>query len=69
MEAIEVLKEHLLLLIPLVLLQLILMIIALTDLVKRERVMGGSKIIWALVILFVTAGLGPIIYLVLGRRD
>ncbi len=57
------------LLAPIVIIQLGLMIVALHDLEQEERrVRGGSKLIWALVIVFVNV-LGPIIYLVGGRED
>ena len=54
--------------IPLALIQLGLMIWAIVDLVKRERVRGGSKLLWALVIVFVST-IGPILYLVWGRQE
>ncbi len=54
--------------IPLVILQLILMIIALVDLSKREKVRGLPK--WAWVIIIVIGELlGPIIYLLVGREE
>jgi hypothetical protein len=56
------------LLIPLILIQLGLMIFALVDLIKREKVKGGNKVVWALVIILVGT-IGPIIYLILGRED
>jgi hypothetical protein len=55
--------------VPIVLIQLGLMVAALIDLEKDERrVRGGSKLVWALVIVFVNV-LGPIIYLVAGREE
>ncbi len=54
--------------IPLALIQLGLMIWAIVDLVKRERVRGGSKLLWALVIVFVST-IGSIVYLVWGRQE
>lgn len=52
---------------PLVVLQLILVLIALLDLRRRKNI-RGPKWIWVLLILF--SGLvGPIAYLVIGRRD
>jgi hypothetical protein len=52
-----------------VILELILLIIAVVDLVKPERrVRGGSKPLWALVIVFVGV-FGPIIYFLAGRED
>ena len=56
------------LIIPLVLIQLGLMIFALVDLVKREKVKGGNKVVWALVIVFINI-IGPIVYLIFGRED
>jgi hypothetical protein len=53
---------------PLILIQLGLMIFALVDLIKREKVKGGNKVVWALVIILVGT-IGPIIYLILGRED
>ena len=55
------------LLIPLVLIELGLMIIALWDLIKRKQT-RGPKWLWVLIILLVNF-IGPIIYLVVGRQD
>jgi hypothetical protein len=54
-------------LVPVLIIQLILMISALVDLVRREHT-RGPKWIWALVILFVNY-IGPIIYFVAGRKE
>jgi hypothetical protein len=57
------------LLAPIVVIQLGLMVVALHDLEQEDRrVRGGSKLVWALVIVFVNI-VGPIIYLVGGRDD
>jgi hypothetical protein len=57
------------LLIPIVVIQLGLMIAALYDLEKADRtVRGGSKLVWALVIVFVNI-VGPILYFVAGREE
>ena len=57
------------LLAPIVVIQLGLMIVALHDLEQEDRrVRGGSKLVWALVIVFVNV-VGPIVYLVGGRED
>jgi hypothetical protein len=56
------------LLIPLILIELGLMIFALVDLIKREKVKGGNKIVWALVIIIINL-IGPIVYLIFGRED
>lgn len=63
----EVLKEYLPLLIPILIIQLVLIIFALADLVRREQT-RGPKWVWVLVILFVNL-IGPIIYLLLGRDE
>lgn len=54
---------------PLIILNLILLVIALRDLIKRpaSRV-KGSKAMWAVVIVVVNT-IGPIVYLVAGRKD
>jgi hypothetical protein len=63
----EMLSKLLPLLIPLVLLQLILMVVALVDLVRREKT-RGPKWMWAI---FIVIGelLGPVLYLIIGRKE
>jgi len=57
------------LLAPIIVIQLGLMVAALIDLERSERrVRGGSKLVWALVIVFVNVA-GPIIYFVAGREE
>jgi hypothetical protein len=57
------------LLAPVIVIQLGLMIAALYDLEKAERrVRGGSKLVWALVIVFLNI-IGPILYFVAGREE
>jgi hypothetical protein len=57
------------LLIPIVVIQLGLMVVALVDLEREERrVRGGSKLVWAVVIVFVNI-LGPIVYFMVGREE
>jgi hypothetical protein len=54
---------------PIVVIQFGLMIAALFDLERDERqVRGGSKVVWALVIVLVNV-LGPILYFVAGREE
>lgn len=55
------------LLIPLVLIQYALLIVALIDVVRRERT-KGPKWVWVLVIVLVNL-MGPIVYLLFGRED
>ena len=61
--------QIILLLLPILLLELALLGLAIRDLLKDERhVRGGNKIIWALVILFISL-IGPIVYFAVGRED
>lgn len=64
----DTLKEMLPFLIPLIVLELALLIFALVDLVKREKVRGGNKVVWAIIIVIINI-IGPIIYLVFGRLE
>ena len=58
-----------LLILPLVVVQFGLLILAIVDLLRDDRrVRGGSKGVWAVVIVFVSL-LGPIIYFLVGRED
>ena len=61
------LSELLPFIIPLVLLQLTLMIVALVDLSRREKT-KGPKWVWILIIVLGEL-IGPIIYLIFGRED
>jgi nitric oxide reductase large subunit len=59
----------LLLLLPIVVIWAGLLIFALVDLLKPERrVTGGNKLVWALVIVLIGT-IGPLLYLLAGRRD
>ena len=61
--------QVILLILPILILELALLGLAIRDLLKDERhVRGGNKIIWALVILFISL-LGPIVYFAIGRED
>ena len=54
-------------LVPIVVLQLGLMVFALRDLSRRERV-NGPKWLWAVIIIFGQL-IGPIAYFTIGRKD
>jgi Ni/Fe-hydrogenase subunit HybB-like protein len=61
--------QLLLLLTPVIVVELGLIIFALHDLLKTERrVRGNSKLLWGIVIVFISL-LGPIIYLAAGRDE
>jgi uncharacterized membrane protein YhaH (DUF805 family) len=61
------LQQYIPYLIPVLVIQLVLMISALVDLIRREHT-RGPKWVWVLVILFVNY-IGPIIYFVAGRKE
>jgi len=67
-EELEIVLDMLPFLIPLFVLEVVLLVIALVDLVKRQRVRGGNKLVWVLVIVFIEI-IGPAIYLLLGRKE
>jgi hypothetical protein len=67
-EGFDEIVEVLPFLIPLLIIQIVLMVIALVDLVKRDRVRGENKVVWALVIVLINV-IGPIVYLVAGRQE
>jgi Phospholipase_D-nuclease N-terminal len=60
--------KMLLLLSPIIIIEVVLLVVALVDLAKREYVRGGNKIVWVLVIVLVNI-IGPIIYLTVGRQE
>ena len=61
--------QLLLLLTPIIVIELGLIIFALRDLLRPERhVRGNSKLLWGIVIVFISL-LGPIIYLAVGREE
>ncbi|MDH4141381.1 MAG: PLD nuclease N-terminal domain-containing protein [Chloroflexota bacterium] len=61
--------QILLLILPIIVIQLVLLVIALRDLLKPERrVRGDSKLMWGLIIVLVNV-LGPILYLTIGREE
>ena len=58
-----------LILLPLALIEVGLVVFSLIDLFKPERrVIGGNKLVWALVIILVGT-IGPIVYLLAGRKQ
>ena len=56
-------------LVPLLLLEVSLLLLGLWDLTRPERhVRGGSKVLWALVVIFIGV-FGPLVYFMVGRKD
>ena len=64
----EMLKEYLPFLIPLIIAQLALGITALVHVLKHPHYRFGSKIMWAVIVLLVNM-IGPIVYFVFGRGE
>ena len=61
--------EILLLLLPLVVVQLGLIVLALRDLLRPERrVRGDSKLMWGVIIVVINI-IGPILYFLVGRDE
>jgi len=58
--------ELILYLLPVIIIQLTLMVYALVDVARRERVRGGSKALWIVIIVLINI-IGPIVYLAWGR--
>ncbi len=55
-------------LIPLVVLELALLVIALIDVIRREKVTGNNKVVWILLIVLFQV-IGPIVYFIFGRKE
>jgi hypothetical protein len=58
-----------LVLVPIIVIQLGLLVWALYDLTRPgRRVKGDSKVVWALIIIFINL-IGPILYFLVGREE
>jgi hypothetical protein len=61
--------QILLLIIPVVIIELGLLVVALRDLLRPERrVRGDSKLMWGIIIVVINI-IGPILYLAIGREE
>jgi len=67
MNDLDTLREIVPLLIPIFVIQVVLIVVALRDLMGRER-LRGPRWLWVLIIIFANM-LGPILYFVLARED
>jgi hypothetical protein len=55
-------------LLPLLILELALLVIALIDIIKRDKVTGNNKVVWILVIVLFQV-IGPVVYFIFGRKE
>lgn len=65
--SIETLKEYLPFLIPLILLEVILLIVALRDVLKHEHYKHGTRLFWVIFCIVGMEFIGPILYFVFGK--
>ncbi len=65
--AMDTLRELLPFLIPIILLQLALIVVALLDLARRPKV-NGPRWLWVVVIIFINF-IGPVAYFLVGRQE
>ena len=68
MKEMETIVQMLPYMVPLIILEVVLLVVALVDLAKRKHVTGGNKIIWVLVTVCIHI-IGPVIYLIAGRKE
>jgi hypothetical protein len=64
----EILREYLPFLVPLIIAQLALGITAIVHVLKHPRYRFGNKPIWVLIVLFINI-IGPVVYFVFGRGE
>lgn len=62
------LNEYIPFLIPLIILQLLLALIALIKVVKQPSFRYGNRLLWGIVVLFISI-FGPIIYFMIGKEE
>ena len=68
MDGLDTLRDLLPFIIPIIIVNLALIFVALRDLTKRQRVRGGNKVVWAIVIIFLEF-IGPLVYMGFGRLE
>ena len=64
----EELRSYIPLLIPFLVIEVGLLVIALVDLIRRDQVRHLPKWAWAVIIIVINF-IGPIVYLLLGREE
>jgi hypothetical protein len=64
----EELQRYIPLIAPLLIIEIILLVVALVDLIRREQVKYFPKWLWAIIILLLNL-IGPVVYLIIGREE
>ena len=64
----DLVREYLPILIPIIILEIGLMIYSLRHVLKHDRYKSGSRTMWILIVVFIQI-IGPILYLTIGRED
>lgn len=64
----EFIREYLPILIPIVVLEIGLMIYALTHILKHNKFKFGNKVMWIVVVVLIQI-IGPIFYLMIGKDN
>ena len=64
----DLVREYLPILIPIIILEIGLMIYSLRHVLKHNRYKFGSRTMWILIVVFIQI-IGPILYLTIGRED
>nr|WP_083508441.1 PLD nuclease N-terminal domain-containing protein [Peptoniphilus coxii] len=64
----DLVREYLPILIPIIILEIGLMIYSLRHVLKHDRYKFGSRTMWILIVVFIQI-IGPILYLTIGRED
>ncbi|MEZ4357923.1 MAG: PLDc N-terminal domain-containing protein [Eubacteriales bacterium] len=64
----EQIMQYIPYLIPVVILQFALMIIALVHVFRHDHYKHGSRVLWVIIVVLINI-IGPILYFVIGRSD
>ena len=65
----EVLKEYLPLLLPLIVAQLALFVWALVHVLTHRNYKHGNRVLWLIVVIVLMNFVGPILYFIFGKED
>lgn len=60
--------EYLPFIIPIIIVELVLMVVALIHLLKNKKFRFGNQVLWIVIVVFLQI-IGPILYFTIGRGD